>query len=313
MLPESATTQLLYFALTELGPASDAQDIGAVQDLAAELGALLDLVVMQPSSDIQPNDERDVQTRSIALRLWGDLQYAIGRRHWADIGLHAAALRRLAGAEPRSRTADAVPAYLPVEQRVDLSGHVPLIDGPTGRTNTAGDGDPGRRFLELLPAALLLGAGHLVDPETGELPAGSIPARVGWRPGPDAPAERCVGSLRPAGAAGVLMILDPAAAVLMVNTIVDPATSSIAAPDPLTEDAVAVALAGAWVMDTTLTISSDGATRRRAVYTSLIDGGAESWLWQIPLSIWHPHQFYSGQRGDQPSARALRVVRAPRP
>ena len=313
MLPESATTQLLYFALTELGPASDAEDIGAVQDLAAELGALLDLVVMQPSSDIQPNDERDLQTRSIALRLWGDLQYAIGRRHWADIGLHAAVLRRLAGAGPRTRTTDAVPAYLPVEQRVDPSGHLPLIDGPTGRTNTAGDGDLGRRFLELLPAALVLGAGHLVDPETGELPAGAIPARVGWRPGPEAPAERCVGSLRPAGAAGVLMTLDPAGALLMVNTITDPAPSTTTASDPLTEGAVAAALAGAWVMDTTLTISSGGATRQRAVYTSLIDGGAESWLWQIPLSIWHPHQFYSGQRGDQPSARALRVVRAPRP
>lgn len=313
MLPESATTQLLYFALTELGPASDAEDIGAVQDLAAELGALLDLVVMQPSSDIQPSDERDVQTRGIALRLWGDLQYAIGRRHWADIGLHAAVLRRLAGAEPRTRTTDAVPAYRPVGQRVHPSGHLPLIDGPVNRTSAPVAGDPGRRFLELLPAALLLGAGHLVDPETGELPVGAIPARVGWRPGPDAPAERCVGSLRPAGAAGVLMTLDPAASVLMVNTITDPAPSSTDAADPLTEDAVAVALAGAWVMDTTLTISSGGARRRRAVYTSLVDGGAESWLWQIPLSVWHPHQFYSGQRSDHPSARALRVVRALRP
>ena len=66
-------------------------------------------------------------------------------------------------------------------------------------------------------------------------------------------------------------------------------------------------------MDTTLTISSRrGETRRAAVQDSVLDGGAVSWLWQIPLSVWHPHQFYAGQRGDPPRRdRALRVVRGP--
>ena len=62
---------MIYFALTELGPASDAEDIGAVQDLAAELGALLDLVViLQPTTDIRrppTGDEPDSQHRAATV------------------------------------------------------------------------------------------------------------------------------------------------------------------------------------------------------------------------------------------------------
>ena len=306
LLAESATTTMLYFALAELGPASDAEDIGAVQDLAAELGALLDLVVLQPVSD-EPNLGEDGQLRSIALRLWGDLQYAIGRRHWVDIGLHAAVLRRLVGAELRPRPADAVPPYRPVDERVGPS-HLPLIERPASERHATDNEDPGRRFLELLPAALIAGTGHLVDPETGQLPRDAIPARVGWLPAQGAPAQRRIGSLRDAGAAGTVMTLEPEAAVAAVNDLVEvPADPNAGAP--LSRTGVADALARAWLLDTTLIIGTNGARRRLAVHTSVLDGGAESWLWQLPLSIWHPHQFYAGQRDHQPGGRALRVVR----
>jgi hypothetical protein len=50
-------------------------------------------------------------------------------------------------------------------------------------------------------------------------------------------------------------------------------------------------LARAWLLDTTLIVGPNGARRTLAVRTSVLDGAAESWLWQLPLSIWHPHQF----------------------
>jgi hypothetical protein len=304
LLADMALTHLIYFALTELGPASDAQDIGAVQDLSAELGALLDLVILQPAED-QQEDDRQAQLRSIALRLWGDLQYAIGRRHWADIALNAAVLRRLAGPEPPTRPTDAVPTYRSLPDRVPPTGQLPLIE----RANSTRDSvDAGTRFLERVASALIAGAGHLVDPETADVPHNAIPARVGWPAARGAPTGERIGSLRPAGAAGVLMTLDPAAAVAAANRAGE-LSNDANTLEPLTEQAVAEALARAWILDTTLTISTAGVARRPAVQVSVLDGGAESWLWQVPVSVWHPRQFYAGQRDQRPADRPLRVVR----
>ena len=311
LLDETPTTQMIYFALTELGPASDAEDIGAVQDLAAELGALLDLVILQPTTNREPAD-RERQLRSIALRLWGDLQYAIGRRHWPDIGLHAAVLRRLAGPEPATRPAGAVPAYLPRAQRVPPSGQLPLIE-LADDNQPADSADPGIRFLTQIARALIGGACHLVDPETAAVPQDSIPARVGWPAAHRTPAGQRIGSLRPAGAAGVLMTVEPAAAVAAANRAGQLSDRDADTSEPLTEHTVAHALARSWILDTTLTISADGADRRAAVQDSVLDGGAVSWLWQIPLSVWHPHQFYAGQPGRRPGDRSLRVVRDQQP
>ena len=311
LLDETPTTQMIYFALTELGPASDAEDIGAVQDLAAELGALLDLVILQPTTDREPAD-RERQLRSIALRLWGDLQYAIGRRHWPDIGLHAAVLRRLAGPEPAIRPAGAVPAYLPRAQRVPPTGQLPLIE-LAGEGQPGGSADTGIRFLTQIARALIGGACHLVDPETAAVPQDSIPARVGWPAAHRTPAGQRIGSLRPAGAAGVLLAVEPAAAVAAANRAGQLSDRDTDTSEPLTEHTVAHALARSWILDTTLTISTDGADRRTAVQDSVLDGGAVSWLWQIPLSVWHPHQFYAGQPGRRPGDRSLRVVRDQQP
>lgn len=309
LLDETPTTRMIYFALTELGPASEAEDIGAVQDLAAELGALLEVVILQPPTEPAAADGES-QRRSIALRLWGDLQYAIGRRHWPDIGLHAAVLRRLAGPEPATRPADAVPAYLPRAQRVPPTGQLPLIER-AGDNQPADPADPGIRFLTQIARALIAGAGHLVDPETATVPQDSIPARVGWPAAHGTPAGPRIGSLRPVGAAGVTMTVEPAAAVTAANTARQ--LSHANPPEPLTVHTVAQALARAWILDTTLTISADGADRRAAVQDSVLDGGAVSWLWQIPLSVWHPHQFYAGQPTRRARDRALRVVRDQQP
>ena len=309
LLDESPTTQMIYFALTELGPASDAEDIGAVQDLAAELGALLEVVILQPTTEPAAAD-RESRLRSIALRLWGDLRYAIGRRHWPDIGLHAAVLRRLAGPEPATRPAGAVPAYLPRAQRVPPTGQLPLIE-LAGDNQPADSADPGIRFLTQIARALIAGGGHLVDPETAAVPQDSIPARVGWPAAHRTPAGQRIGSLRPVGAAGVLMTVEPAAAVAAANRAGQ--LSDVNPPEPLTVHTVAQALARAWILDTTLTISADGADRRAAVQDSVLDGGAVSWLWQIPLSVWHPHQFYAAQPTRRARDRALRVVRDQQP
>jgi hypothetical protein len=104
------------------------------------------------------------------------------------------------------------------------------------------------------------------------------------------------------------MTLEPTAAVAAANRAGE-LTNDANAPESLTEQAVAEALARAWILDTTLTISTRGVARRPAVQVSVLDGGAESWLWQIPVSVWHPRQFYAGQRDQRPADRPLRVVR----
>lgn len=303
LLDDSPTTALIYSALSELGPASDAKDIGAVQDLTAELGALLDLVILQPRNDELPAGE----LRSITLRLWGDLQYAIGRRHWEDIAVHAATLRRLAGPEPQSRPADAVPVYRAMPLRVPPTGQLPLINR-TADVQFLDTSDPGIRFLHLVALALLGGLGHFIDPETAGPPPGVTPPRVGWPAAHGAPAGQRIGSLRPAGKAGVLLTVEPTAAVTAANHA-NPGGRGA----KLTEQTVAEALARAWILDTTLTIGPNGASRRFAVQDSVLDGGEVAWLWQMPLSIWHPRQFYADPNGQRTAGRTLRVVRDQRP
>ena len=138
--------------------------------------------------------------------------------------------------EPATRPADAVPAYLPRAQRVPPTGQLPLIER-AGDHQPADSADPGIGFLTQIARALIAGAGHLVDPETAA--CRRTRSRPGWAgPRPTHPAGQRIGSLRPAGAAGVLMTLEPAAAVDGHDH--GPSRASHAdPPEPLTEHAVA--------------------------------------------------------------------------
>ena len=275
-LPSVESSAHLWWALTELVAAADAGDNPVVTDLAALVGVLADLALTDSSRSV-PGIPMDPVAISVVLELWGDLQRAAGAEHLDVVALHAVTMRRLVP-EPRSRPADAVPAYVPPAQRLGPSGHVPLTtagEGPVGPT------DPAAAVMTGIARVLLTGRGHLADRHSTWCPPGCAPPRVGWL------AER-----QPRGPRlGVIsladgsVVLDPPVAVDLLAAI-GVRVGSI--------DRIARLLVERWLMDSTLVVS-DGRLRRVFGVTGAVeDGEPAGWTWRLSTGLWDAAQFTGG-------------------
>lgn len=266
----------LWWALTELAAAADAGDNSAVTDLAAVVGVLADLVLTD-SSESAPSTPIDPVAISVVLEFWGDLQRAVGAEHLDVVALHAVTMRRLVP-EPRNRSADAVPVYVPPAQRLGLAGHVPLTTAGEGAVDPT---DPAVAVLTGIARVLLTGRGHLADRHSTWCPLDCAPPRVGWL-AERQPRGRRLGVISVADGS---VVLDPLVVVDLLAAI-GVRVGSI--------DQIARLLVERWLMDSTLVVS-DGQIRRVLGVTGAVeDGEPAGWTWRLSTGLWDSAQFTSG-------------------
>jgi len=276
LLPAVESADHLWWALTELAAAADAADSDAVTDLAAVVGVVADLLLTHGSRS-GSGQVMDPVAISVVLELWGDLQRAVGAQHLDVVALHAVTMRRLVP-EPRSRTANAVPVYVPPAQRMGWAGHVPLVI--TGE-EPADPADPAAAVLTGIARMLLTGRGHLADRHSTWCPPGCTPPRVGWLASRQ-PRGRRLGVISLADAA---VVLDPPVVVDLLAAIGVRAGSI---------DRIGRLLGDRWLMDSTLVVADGRVRRVLGVAGAAEDGEPAGWTWRLSTRLWDSDQFTSG-------------------
>ncbi|HZM65536.1 MAG TPA: hypothetical protein VFC16_04450 [Nakamurella sp.] len=276
LLPAVESADHLWWALTELAAAADAADSDAVTDLAAVVGVVADLLLTHGSRS-GSGQVMDPVAISVVLELWGDLQRAVGAQHLDVVALHAVTMRRLVP-EPRSRTANAVPVYVPPAQRMGSAGHVPLVI--TGE-EPADPADPAAAVLTGIARMLLTGRGHLADRHSTWCPPGCTPPRVGWLASRQ-PRGRRLGVISLADAA---VVLDPPVVVDLLAAIGVRAGSI---------DRIGRLLGDRWLMDSTLVVADGRVRRVLGVAGAAEDGEPAGWTWRLSTRLWDSDQFTSG-------------------
>jgi hypothetical protein len=279
LLPAVESADHLWWALTELAAAADAADSDAVTDLAAVVGVVADLLLTHGSRS-GSGQVMDPVAISVVLELWGDLQRAVGAQHLDVVALHAVTMRRLVP-EPRSRTANAVPVYVPPAQRMGSAGHVPLVITGEEPADPADPADPAAAVLTGIARMLLTGRGHLADRHSTWCPPGCTPPRVGWLASRQ-PRGRRLGVISLADAA---VVLDPPVVVDLLAAIGVRAGSI---------DRIGRLLGDRWLMDSTLVVADGRVRRVLGVAGAAEDGEPAGWTWRLSTRLWDSDQFTSG-------------------
>lgn len=295
-----AEVPLLYWALTEVGPATAADDVDALADLLDEAGLLLERIWTEPSG----GGRRRREVMAISTGLWSEVQRGWGAEDLAEVALHARLLRNLVAPGPRqlpARPVTAVPAYRPPADRI-RGGRLPL----TGQAALLGRDLP-EQFLLLLAVVLSNGRGHLVDHDTGQSPRGADPARTGWtRPG-GAAAGVLLGSIRETDRDDADLILRPGPCLTAVRKWAR-TRRPVPGADGWTVEDIGRALADAWLIDTTLILEPTLVTRiHSAAWPVVIDRAPEQ-VWRLPLAVYHPRQLHPAGEGRPGQATPLRPV-----
>jgi hypothetical protein len=289
-LPPAESVEHLWWALTELASAADARDVAAVADLAAVVGVLADLALIDSSRSSQ-GAGMDPVAVSVVLELWGDLERAVGAEQLEVVALQAVTMRRLV-TEPRSRPPGAIPAYVPPTERLGSAGHVPLTvgEGPVDLT------DPAAAVLIGVATVLLTGRGHLADRHSTWCPPGCAPPRVGWLTSRQARGPQLgVISLEDG-----TVVLDPPVAVELLAAV-GVRLGSI--------DRIGRMLIERWLMDSTLVVSDRRVRRVAGVTGAAEDGEPTGWTWHLSTALWDSAQFTGGPK----AVAALRLVPNPEP
>ena len=276
LLPSVQSAEDLWWALTELAAAADAGDSVAVTDLAAVVGVVADLLLTDGSRSAR-GTVMDPVAISVVLELWGDLQRAVGAEHFDVVALQAVTMRRLVP-EPPSRTADAVPAYVPPAQRLGPAGRVPLVTTEEGPADPA---DPAAAVLTGIARVLLTGRGHLADRHSTWCPPGCTPPRVGWLTSRQ-PRGRRLGVISLADGA---VVLDPPVVVGLLAAV-GVRVGSI--------DRIGRLLVDRWLMDSTLVVTDGRVRKVLGVAGAAEDGEPAGWTWRLSTRLWDSDQFTSG-------------------
>ena len=290
---------LLFWALHEVAGAAQAEDFDAVDDLLTEAGLMLERVWTDP-----PAGARQSDVMSISTGLWAEVQRGRGVSDLTQVALHARLLRNLvapvAGQLP-ARPALAVPAYRAPGDRIE-GGHLPLAGAGAG-----GGRELQEQFLLLIATVLSNGGGHLVDHANSQVPRGADPVRTGWtRPG--APTGTRLGSIRPGEEQGSGdVVLRPGPCLTAVRRHVR-ARPIITGADQWSIDDVGWALAGAWLIDTTLIVEPDRISRSHTTAWPVIADQPAEQVWRLPLAAFHPLQFFLARERWQRPATPLRPV-----
>ena len=290
---------LLYWALSEVGPAAAMEDLDAVTDLLDEAELLLERIWTEP--DNRSRRRREVMTISIGL--WSEVQRGRGAADLAEVALQARLLRSLVA--PRTgqlptRSATAVPAYRPPAERI-RGGRLPL----TGRVSIRGRDLP-EQFLLLLAVVLSNGRGHLVDQETGRHPRGTDPVKTGWRRS-GLPTGTRLGSIRRGADRGSDdLFLRPGPCLTAVRRWVR--SRPVIDADRWAVEDIGWALAGAWLTDTTLVLEPTGVARIHTSAWPVVADRVSEQVWRLPLSVYHPDQFHSAGESWRNSTTPLRPV-----
>ena len=285
---------LLYWALHEVTPATEAHDLEAVDDLLLEVALWLDKIWRHPPPLRSRAGSGDLLVISAAL--WAEIQLGRGAGDMLQVALHAQMLKMLFA--PRgdvARPPEAVPVYLAPEARI-VGGQLPLTVRPVGLHGRADH----EQFLLLVAAVLSNRGGHLTDHRTRRAPPGSDLSRTGWASAHGDPAGALLGSIqREDGAAGQI-ILRPGPCVTAVNRLVQP-------HQPWDAETVGRALAAAWLIDTTL-IDGPAPHRSYTVKTPVLVDHRQEPVWLVPLSVYHPLQFFTSAAPARRGTALLRPV-----
>jgi len=296
--PGRPEVPLLYWALNEVGAAVASEDIDAINDLLDEAELLLERIWTEPVDGSRRR--RDVM--AISTGLWSEVQRGRGASDLTEVALHARLLRSLvapATGQLAVRPPEAVAPYRPAGERI-RGGRLPL----TGRTSVRGRVLP-EQFLLLLALVLSNGRGHLVDSETGRIPRGTDPAKVGWKR-PDQPAGVRLGSIRGEDLSSADLFLRPRPCLNAVTKWVR--RRPVIDADRWSVDDIGWALAATWLTDTTLVIEPKSVVRLHTAPWPVVADQASEPVWRMPLGIYHPHQLHSGTGGWRTSPTPLRPV-----
>lgn len=296
-----AEVPLLYWALTEVGPASEANDVDAVADLLDEADLLLERIWTQPGAG---SGRRHREVMAISTSLWSEVQRGRGAEDLTEVALHARLLRNMAAPSPRQlpvRPVAAVPAYRPPGDRI-RGGRLPL----TGQAALLGR-DLSEQFLLLLAVVLSNGRGHLVDHDTGRYPRGADPARTGWTRPNGTAAGVLLGSIRGTDRDPADLILRPRPCLTAVRKWTH-TRRWVPGADTWTVEEIGRALADAWLIDTTLILEPTLITRIHSAAWPVVTGRAPEQVWRLPLSVYHPRQLHPDGQGWPGSVTPLRPL-----
>lgn len=283
----------LYWALHEIGPAADADDLDAVDDLLAETALWLDRILLRPPAG-EPVGHPDLIP--VLTLLWGEMQLGRGTGDLLQLKVNAAlACKATAPAVSTARPATAVPRYVAGPDRV-RGGHLPLVVGAPTDTGAHPEHE---LFLLQLAAVLSNGRGHLSDFVAHRAPPGSLPERTGWTTAHQGPAGPLLGSIRSSPDDLSTVLLRPQACVHAIQS-----GGGLPEAGRLSPRRIGRALAAVWLIDTTLAVG-DRVERRTYISTPvMVDADPEA-VWRLPLAVFHPDQF--GRLRPDPRA-GLRVV-----
>ena len=277
----------LFWALHELAGAAQADDVDAVDDLLTEAGVMLERIWTDPPAGAHRND-----VMSISTGLWAEIQRGRGVTDLTQVALHARLLRNLvapAGGQLPTRAALAVPAYRPPGERL-VGGQLPLASTAVIHGRALHE-----QFLLMLAMVLSNGGGHLVDHGSSRVPRGADPIRTGWtRPG-GGPAGTRLGSIRPGenkGSSDLILRPGPCLTAVRRRARSRPVTGA----DQWSVDDIGWALARAWLTDTTLIIETARVSRSHTTAWPVVADHSVEQVWRLPLAVFHPEQFFSGQQ-----------------
>lgn len=286
---------LLYWALREISPAVEVDDLDVVDDLLAEIAVWLDRILRRPVGD--PIGHPDLVP--VLTLLWGEMQLGRGAGDLLQLKVNAAlACKATAPAVATTDRPDvAVPPYVPGPDRI-RGGHLPLVvDVPVG----AADRPAHELFLLELAGVLSNGGGHLSEFVAPRAPDGSLPGRTGWASAHQGAAGELLGSLRSVPDEMRMVLLRPGASLRAVQ--------AAGRGRAWTVEGLGRALAAAWLVDTTL-IVDEAVQRRDTVDGPVVADADPEPLWQLPLEVFHPDQF--GRLRPGPPRAGLRAVPDPR-
>lgn len=284
----------LYWALHEIGPASTARDFDVLDDLLAEVALWLDRILARPAP-VGPVGHADLAP--VLTLLWGELQMGRGAEDVVQMGVNASLMQKVTAppAAGAARPAHAVPPYVASAHRIRGGGLPLVVDRPVA----AADRPAHERFLLELGAVLSNSGGHLTDHHTLACPRGASPARTGWRPGQQGPAGELLGSIQVLPESRRTLLLRPQVCIRAVN--------AAGAGPTWNAREVGRGLAGAWLVDTTL-IVDDRVERVDTAAAAVIDDDEAEPLWQLPLTVFHPHQFFPPADPARRPRGSLRAV-----
>lgn len=252
--------ELFGWAMRTITPAVRSADWPAVEDLVDEGNVWLSRIrganYSAPDAAVQP-------FLSITDTLWPEVQRAVGARDPDRLTYAARLLSKLCGVADvvGRRPVGAVPAYVPLAERPYLTAAGPSRPGPAGQ------------FLADLAAILSNQRGHLVDAaDDRRPPVDKQPDAMGWRSATD-PQGPPLGSLD--NEAGTLRLRAKTVAQLLQE-------SRGPAEDSEIETRLGEALAGAWLIDTTLVVDPDQFRRVAGVIDTWWDGGDSELIWRLP-------------------------------